>query len=502
MGNFFPIKIPPGMSRNGTEYESAGRWYDGNLVRWENGTLKPIGGWQSLLPDGVHFTGVARGGIAWVDNNGFRYIAIGTHEKLYIGTGGVFTDVTPVGFVAGRADSILGPGYGAGPYGKSTYGTPRSTATLQLDASIWSFDTFGQDMVCVFDADNKIYEYNPSTSTLAQVSGSPTALAVMTTNEDFLMALGAGGIGRKIEWSDVGNDTVWTPTTTDSAGSIFLQSGGRCMAGRRVGIQNLVWTSVDVHLINFIGPPGIYAPIRIGDGCGLISRNGVAITDVAYWWGQGGFFMYNGLVQPLFCDVQDYIFRNLNVLQQAKIYATTNTRYNEITWFFPSLVSTECDSYVTYNYKEKFWYFGLQSSIARTTYVDRGVFPWPLAVDAGGVIYEMEQGFLANGASRNGQVFVQGGPVEIGNGDKVIYANLMIPDASVNPGSIQFTAKTRQAPAGPESVFGPYSLVPNAEGYVPVRFAGRQAAPRVDQIVDTDWSLGRPRLVVAAGGGR
>ena len=41
-----PLKIPPGVYRNGTEYQSAGRWYDANLVRWYENTLRPIGGWR------------------------------------------------------------------------------------------------------------------------------------------------------------------------------------------------------------------------------------------------------------------------------------------------------------------------------------------------------------------------------------------------------------------------------------------------------------------------
>ena len=40
-----PLKIPAGIYRNGTEYQAMGRWYDSNLVRWFEGTLRPVGGW-------------------------------------------------------------------------------------------------------------------------------------------------------------------------------------------------------------------------------------------------------------------------------------------------------------------------------------------------------------------------------------------------------------------------------------------------------------------------
>ena len=44
---YIPLKLPPGVFRNGTEYQAAGRWYDANLVRWYEGTLRPINGWRT-----------------------------------------------------------------------------------------------------------------------------------------------------------------------------------------------------------------------------------------------------------------------------------------------------------------------------------------------------------------------------------------------------------------------------------------------------------------------
>lgn len=39
-----PIVPKPGIFRNGTKYQAAGRWYDSNLIRWLEGILRPIGG--------------------------------------------------------------------------------------------------------------------------------------------------------------------------------------------------------------------------------------------------------------------------------------------------------------------------------------------------------------------------------------------------------------------------------------------------------------------------
>lgn len=515
--NPLPIKIPPGMFRNGTNYESMGRWYDGNLVRWENGRLKPIQGWVSQLAPGAALTGVARGGVAWSDNNGFRYIAIGTNSKLYVGTAGIYTDVTPAGLVVGRVDTILGAGYGSGPYGENsppdgtnTYGTQRSLSVtgLELDAATWSFDTYGQDMLGVLTSDQNIWQYDPSTGLVTkQSSSAPTAISVMVTNEDYILALGAGGVGRQIKWPDISNPTTWTPAITNTAGGIPLNTGGRCMSGTRVGTQNLVWTNMDVHAINYIGTPGIYGPTRLAEGCGLVGPNAFAVTDIAYWWSWGGFFTYNGIVQPLPCDVQDYIWRQVDWTQTAKIYGETNTRFNEVTFFFPSvtgnpLINGECDSYITYNYKSGIWYYGVKSQLARTTWVDKGVWPLPIAVDASGVVYEQETGYLANGATRVPNVYATSGPIEINGGKFVSYVDLVIPDVDPNPNAVELSVLCQNAPDGPVTTIGPAPMIPNAEGYFPIQFAGRQAALKIQGIADEDWSFGTMRVSVKGKGSR
>jgi hypothetical protein len=41
-------QLPQGMYKNGTPYTGQGRWVDGNLVRWQEGAARPLGGWQRL----------------------------------------------------------------------------------------------------------------------------------------------------------------------------------------------------------------------------------------------------------------------------------------------------------------------------------------------------------------------------------------------------------------------------------------------------------------------
>jgi hypothetical protein len=154
-----PLNIPPGQYRNGTEYQSAGRWRDGNLIRFHEGSLRPIGGWRQR--GSVDIDGVVRSMIAWEDNNNTRRIALGTHNKLFTMTAGNFVrDVTPTGFVAGRVDATLNTGFGAGPYGSEEYGLPRQDTVAILPATVWSLDNWGEFVVGCTPDDGKIYEWD------------------------------------------------------------------------------------------------------------------------------------------------------------------------------------------------------------------------------------------------------------------------------------------------------------------------------------------------------
>lgn len=49
---YLELEIPPGLYRNGTQFQSRGRWYDGSLVRWHGGATQPVGGWKAIAMTG------------------------------------------------------------------------------------------------------------------------------------------------------------------------------------------------------------------------------------------------------------------------------------------------------------------------------------------------------------------------------------------------------------------------------------------------------------------
>jgi hypothetical protein len=489
-----PISIPPGVYRSGTELQSAGRWYDVNLVRWTEGAMEPVGGWE-VRPISA-LTGKARSLITWKTNGNIRLMAAGTSSKLYAVTqSNVLVDITPTGFTAGSDNASTGAGYGISTYGGGFYGTPRPDSGSVTPATTWSLDTWGEYLVGCSTSDGKLYEWQLDYTTptkAAVIANAPVnCIGLLVTAERSLFALGASGDARTVAWSDLENNTVWTPSSTNLAGSIKLQTAGRIITAKRVRGQNLILTDIDAHTLTYVGQPFVYQAEIAGRACGAASANCVAVLDnMAVWMGQKGFHVYDGYVKPLPCEVYDYVFNNININQISKVYAVNNSQYNEVWWFYPSAGSNENDSYVSWDYVENHWTIG---TLARTAGTDRSVFRNPIMIGTDNYIYDHEVGLNYSGALP----YAETGPFQIGQGDQVLYINEMIPDER-NQGSVSATFKTRYYPTSEETTYGPYSLTQPTS----VRFNGRQIKMRVTTTTPSDWRVGTQRLNAIPGGRR
>ena len=488
-----PLQLPPGVHRNGTDFESSNRWRDANLVRWNDGSLRPVGGWSTRKASAT--ASVPRALHAWVDNSNASAMVAGTHNKLiYINASGTLSDITPSGLTSGDVNAVINTAFGGGFWGLGLYGTTRPSTGVYQEATTWALDNWGQYLLACSSKDGKIYEWQLNTSVL------PTALtnapvgnnSMLVTEERFLFALGAGGNPRKVQWCDKEANTVWTPAATNEAGDFELQTSGQIMCGVRMRGTTLILTDTDAHIATYSGPPFVYGFERVGTACGVASRKSVVAVDQgAFWLGSNGFFMFDGsIATELKCDVHDYVFMNISNSQISKAYAVHNSQHSEIWWFYTSENSTENDSYVTYDYKEGHWSVG---SLDRTAGVDRGVFDFPIWADADGDLYHHEYG-LDHGSATP---FAESGSISLGNGDQIMKVTNLIPD-ELTQGDVKVTFKTRFNPNDTERTYGSYTMA----NPTPVRFSGRQIRMRIESNKLADWRAGIMRIEANAGGGR
>ena len=403
-----------------------------------------------------------------------------------------------------------------------------SGTSLILGANTWSLDNFGEILVALSRSEGKIYNWNPSglaseTDAVVTTNAPTNNNAIVVSKERFLIALGAGGNPKKVQWADQESLTTWTPTTTNQAGSFEIDTKGSIECAKKVGDRILIFTTVDCHALDYVGPPYVYGRSKVGDACGVISPQAVtSVKGVTAWMGDGSFWYYDGIVKPLQCDVNSYIFDDINTLQQSKVYSTSIQQFNEIWWFYPSGSSEEVNKYVIWNYAENWWSIG---TMPRTSFIDSGVFTNPLGLGTDNRIYEHETDptttsratgigsavsatemcinnrTLCRGldsSTEEGLVFAESGPFEMG--DRMMQGKQILTDLDAGTNGIRFKFKTQLTPNGAETESSAYAV--DSDGYMDIRIQGREVSFRVESPYDQNWDIGKNRMDVKALGKR
>lgn len=435
----------------------------------------------------------------------------------------------------GLDTQVGGTGWGAGTWGRGGWGSGTTTSvgnTLRL----WSSDNFGEDLL--FNVRNGgVYFWSPSygggsrgvaLSSLSTDPACPTIASVIRTSDNDRHVIAFGGNNfydtdgsivatqdpLLVKWSDQEDYTVWTSTATNSAGDFRLGAGTRIVHAVETKREIAIWTDLAVYSMQYTGPPYTFGITQIAANTTILGYNTFAnVEDEIYWMGNGKFYIYNGRTSEVPCPVINYVFNNLNYDQSDKIYAAINSKYNEVTWFYPSASSFENDSYVTYNYAEKAWTYG---TMVRTAWLDRGTDDYPIAAGTDGYLYNHDYGVDDGSTNPPSPInaYIQSAPIEIENGDKYSFIRRIIPDVgffnSIDNPRVVLTLKMQ---AFPGSMYGNTSASTISQtATVPieqfteqafVRLRGRQMSFRIESNkVGTTWGLGTPRVEIQPDGKR
>lgn len=267
------------------------------------------------------------------------------------------------------------------------------------------------------------------------------------------------------------------------------------MAGRRGKDQSLLWTDCDLWTANYTGDEFVFRFSQAGDNCGLIGPNAMIVSDGRAMWMSNSrqFFRYDGYVQPIPCEVADYVFGDFTTLNAYKTYAVHMPEFGEVWWFYCSSDATECDRVVVYNYNENHW--TTHSNIARNCGMNAGATSYVWMADASGYLYEHEvPGITYRGGAAP---YLESGPIEIGDGNRLMVVDGLVPDDKTL-GDVEAFIYGAFWPDDPETLYGPFSL--SSPTYF--RMKARQVRVRYQEARNSDWRVGTVRLAAKEGSRR
>lgn len=344
----------------------------------------------------------------------------------------------------GRQHVLPGRGYGAGPYGAGTYGGPRQGATA-ITIRMPTLATWGEDLIaCIGD----LYRWDASsdvTTRAAPIPGAPTNNigVLVSPNDRHLMVLGADGDPMQVQWPDQGTYSSWTPGEDSTANKIRLSDGSRIISARVVQNVTLVWTDTALFGIEYVNQfDASHRTYRIAGIDPPLSWNSVVVDGATAWWmAANQIYRYDGRVSVVPTDMTETVFGELDRQQAEKIFGGTNYRWSEVHWFYPAKSETatpqENSRYAKINTQNGAADVG---SLARSVWIDSGVFKEPMAADADGRVYRHEM------------------------------------QSVIHDVALEFSA--RQYPHAPAKVYGPYKVVPTTRK-LDRRMRGRSVSMKV-----------------------
>lgn len=502
------IRIPAGFVRGEARAAVPGRYSDGNLVRWQNGVMKPVGGWNRLTQTVLAST--PRWGFVWLDSKFDRYQGTICDANVYVEKNSVRTDITPFDWRNSEAAQSA-RGYGSGNFGLALFGNdsdPRGGAggsgSSDTDRSRTSYpvsfsaEKWGQgEFLFGSSADGRVFSWNPATPTTAPavVPNAPSLIqAFIVTDEHHLMCLGGGGFPNRVAWSDQGNREGWDFARVEGqAGYFDLEDAGLIYCARKIPGAYLIFTRTSVWVCRYIGYPNYYGFTKLAAGVAPLSPQSVVVAgNRTFWWGAQSFFKYEGgVVTPMPCDLGTSPFEDADMFWAPKrISGGFNGTYQEIWWFYPTRQNTdrvENDRYVVFNFAEGWWADGY---LRRTFFASSPIDNYPIAGSTERHLYAHEQGLLAEGQPRasTGMIWAEAMTLSFDDAEHVWSVTQMQPDTRGLATDVRFEFDIRLARGAPNAFTAKFECRP--DGYTDARFTARDFTLRVYPTDDVLFGVG------------
>lgn len=407
----------------------------------------------------------------------------------------------------GFGPAAANAGYGVGGYGTGGYGSGvvgASSTGTSITAVDWSLDNWGETLISS-PLDGPIYEWSPSSNnpvaTIIPEAPQVNEGCFVAMPQRQIIAYGSTFNGVKdpllIRWCDVANYNSWVGLVTNQAGSYRIPKGSKIIQGIQGPQQGLLWTDLAVWAMQYVGPPYVYQFNELGTGCGLIGRRAAAsVNGVVYWMGQSQFFKLSGSgVEPIRCPIWDVIFQDLDTDNLDKIRVAPNSRFGEISWFYPTNSNGgEVSHYVKYNFLLDQWDFG---ELARTAWINESVLGPPIGAAPNQFIYQHETSTDADGQPMTSSF--QTGYFVLTEANVKMFIDQIWPDmkwgyyGGSQSAQVKLTFYVTDYPGQTPLVYGPYTMT-QATTFITPRFRGRLVSIKMESNdIGSFWRIGNMR---------
>lgn len=432
---------------------------------------------------------------------------------------------------SGLRSSTPESGYGIGVWGAGVWGIS-SSGTIIVPLRLWFLDNFGGDLVASYGGSplylwlppvavgNVALELNPTNFPGADNPPTQVNVSFVAAPQQMIIVLGCdGALGEdfnplRVRWCNESDYLTWIASPTNTAGSYTIPSGSRLVSGISAPNFIVIWTDIDMWLMNYLGGTGeaelVWGFNKVAVASDLLAPNACTVyRNLVFFLSSNRLYSFNGSsIDPIPCPVWDKLWKNLDRTQQAKVSLGSNSYFQELYIFYPSLTGGGVvDSRLTYNMRENSWTFDDAPTLfARTAWTDENVYGAPIGTDESGYLQQqdVEGVYDANGVALPASI--RTGWFSTREGSILSMLERLESDLIVTGGNGQIfvTVYTQNYATGPLTTYGPYAwIVGQGPPFSIVRARGRFFSIEISSTaMGVFWRQGDIRLKTQQAGRR
>jgi hypothetical protein len=169
-----------------------------------------------------------------------------------------------------------------------------SVSTTYTTTESWDVTQFGSKMI-IANGKNKLQAYDMAGgSSFADLAAAAPVTKYVTVVRDFVVAADDGSDNNKVYWSDINDETDWTPGAASQSDTQILPDGGD-ITGLAGGETGLIFMERAIYRMTYVGSPFFFQFDAISRTLGCSTNGSIAqFGGITYFLSDDGFYACDG----------------------------------------------------------------------------------------------------------------------------------------------------------------------------------------------------------------
>jgi len=242
-----------------------------------------------------------------------------------------------------------------------------------ISSSLWKFTQFGR-VVIAANGQNKLQAWSTgASSNFADLAAAAPTASFVTVVRDFVVAAKDATYPNRVYWSNINDETNWTPSTTSQSDTQDIADGGD-IQGITGGEFGLIFLERAIARMTYIGSPLFFQFDTISRNLGCYEpRSIVQYGQMSYFLSDDGFYACDGQnVIPIGNEKIDrFFFNDANPNLFDQMSSAIDPINSLVIWSYSNVFGGK--SLLIYNWQIKRWSRVVNSSDFIATAASAGI---------------------------------------------------------------------------------------------------------------------------------